>query len=274
MIWLDIEPLCVELVSYDGIFVNGCSNMKSDEAYMMALDIVAKSKADMLVFGGGLLSKKRNLNIFKKDLEKMGIMKELVIVVEVSDEGSSVWSKGTYYNCIHILYCKNGMVGERGVMPAQLFSSSEELANMYCRKELMEKLYMKMQTNIFVVKGRRCCVLQCGEINFLEGRDSVRVRGNGSEGYVEGINTMVERDVDVFLNVIHTPMGEQGVLQSKWRWLSENNRGCFAVCNSGESVSSLESLSSLQYGFRDGDSVKGIITPYSNEDVITRVYTI
>ena len=80
------------------------------------------------------------------------------------------------------------------------------------------------------------------------------------------------KGINIILNPIHTPMGNQGKMHQRRIYLSRNKRYYFSTSNTKENSNDL-SLESLQYGFFDGFRITATNKKLTS-DSISRIYEI
>ena len=78
--------------------------------------------------------------------------------------------------------------------------------------------------------------------------------------------------VDIILNPIHSPMGNQGKMHKRRLFLSKEGKYYFSTSNTKNNSDNL-SLKSLQYAYKDGEELIEI-EKIENENSISRIYEI
>jgi hypothetical protein len=133
----------------------------------------------------------------------------------------------------------------------QFFATSQEIEG----NELLCEHYIdELETKrCFSVKGKKCMVLQCGEINIIK---NIQKENNRPVFRLQNRADLEKRffnllnSADLVLNPIHTPMGNQGKMEKRREMFSAHKRYYFSTSNSDEKH--LIDSASLQYSFYDG----------------------
>ncbi len=133
----------------------------------------------------------------------------------------------------------------------QFFATSQEMEG----NELLCEHYIdELETKrCFSVKGKKCMVLQCGEVNIIK---NIQKENNRPVFRLQNRVDLEKRffnllnSVDLVLNPVHTPMGNQGKMEKRREMLSANKRYYFSTSNSDEKH--LIDSAGLQYSFYDG----------------------
>ena len=247
----------VELISYRR---NVASKAKRD----LTIKLINKSKADLMLFAGHTISESSDLLYLRNRIEN----KKSSIFLELENIGArdiDNWcfkiEKGSLINC----------------STHQLFSTSKEISgNEFCAENLYNEIKFK---RIHKVKGKKICTLICGELNILTNLQS---KSNKVEFRVEDkeLRRRYEElfnDVDIFLNPIHTPMGNQGKMFMRRKFLSINNRAYFSTANlnkpAKEANLSFKNSQALQYAYFNGKEIDCISSDNTN-DYLLKEYNI
>jgi hypothetical protein len=138
----------------------------------------------------------------------------------------------------------------------QLFTTSNEIEGNY---ELARRLLFELQTRRrFTLNNLNFLIIQCGELNILKNiqKDNNKVDFRLSDD-LELRNTFLSiiAETNVFLNPIHTPMGNQGKMKKRREFLSSNHRYYFSASNTKKNSNDL-SLNSLQYANYNQNSIE------------------
>ena len=114
----------------------------------------------------------------------------------------------------------------------QVFATSSEIeGNEFLCEQFINELETKRR---FAVKGKICLVLQCGENNIIKNSQSEKNKPYfrlEERKDLKGKFLSILKDTDIVLNPIHSPMGNQGKLEQRRKYLSGNKRYYFSVCN-------------------------------------------
>ena len=117
----------------------------------------------------------------------------------------------------------------------QLFSESKEIEDNY---ELADRfLYELNERRILTIDNIKYLILQCGEINILRNyqnqNNKVDFRLPQHQDLCKRFNTLLE-NINVVINPIHSPMGNQGKMHKRREFLSSRNKYYFSTCNTDE----------------------------------------
>lgn len=243
----------VELVSYQ----HGLSDKLR---LSLTKEIINKSSSDLLLFSGHTLG-------FVNDIEtlrKLITNKRTEVVLELQSINSEKIG-----NCLY--HITNGKL--IGLNTNQVFTQSSEIEGNY---ELASRLLFEFENNrIIKIHGRTILIIQCGEINILKNAQSennrVAFRFPDDQSLLERFKQIINT-TSIILNPIHTPMGNQGKMQKRREYLSENKQYYFSVSNTKEDSKNLD-LRSLQYAFYNGESIVEIEKEKS-EYSISRIFEI
>ena len=97
------------------------------------------------------------------------------------------------------------------------------------------------------------------------------IRLSDNKSLTDRFNKLL-KGAKIILNPIHTPMGNQGKLQKRREFLSNDKRYYFSASNTKEDSGNLE-IKSLQYAFYNGKPLTEIDTQRT-EYSISRIYEI
>ena len=161
-------------------------------------------------------------------------------------------------NCLYNI--ENGVI--HNMFTNQFFSTSGEIND---NEPLCERFINELETRRRLnVKGYNCLILQCGEINIIrnlqkEGNRPV-FRHQQKVDLEDRFNNLM-KNTQIILNPIHTPMGNQGKMEKRREYFSDDNRYYFSVSQNGtmerNGVIKPIPLDSrrLQYAFFNGKSL-------------------
>ena len=222
----------IELAS----FISGLSdNLKLNAT----VNIINDSISDLLLLPGHSIG-------FVNDIELLAgriTNSKTEVILELQDINSQKLN-----NCLYRV--SNGAV--KSMFTNQLFATSDEINGNY---ELAERLLNEFQTRrSFKIKGQTVLVLQCGELNILRNlqsqKNKVQIRIFEDKLLTKRFEDFFET-IDIFLNPLHTPMGNQGKMHMRRVYLSKIKRKYFSTSNTSEYSPNL-SLSGLQYAYHNG----------------------
>lgn len=216
-------------------------------------EIINLSKSDVVLFCGHTILDENDCF----ELANMVINKDSLILFEVKqvEESSFIRLK----NCLFRI--EHGQLVN--MFTNQFFASSHEIEG---NEPLCERYINELETKrVFNIKGKKCLVLQCGEINIIK---NIQKEGNCSVFRLQNRKDLEKQffdllnNCDIVLNPIHTPMGNQGKMEKRRELLSYDKRCYFSTSNSDEKHS-IES-SSLQFSFYDGSRLSEITREVNN----------
>ena len=218
------------------------------------VDIINHSTADIILFPGNTLLHKKSL----AELEKRISNSRLSAIIETGDG--------------HPYLIENGTLKEFNT--TQLFARSSQIQNnLKLGNEYLDELSEK---RIFKICKKRCLLIQCGENNILK---NYQKEGNRASFRFDDNQEMNARfskilsSVDIVLNPIHTPMGNQGKMAKRRELFSSNGRAYFSTCNADAKHRNLRSKS-LQYAYKNGVQLESEIIESEDGGYITRLFTI
>lgn len=201
--------------------------------------LINTSTADILLFPGHSVSFVKDIESLRSSIDNC----RTEVVFELQNVKSQI-----IRNCLYRI--SKGVV--RSMFTNQLFSQSLEIENNY---ELGRRFLHELQIHrMFEVHGFKILIIQCGEINILKNIQSEnnRVEFRLSDDANMGKDFLrILGDSNIILNPIHTPMGNQGKMEKRRVYLSQDSRYYFSTSNSKADSSNLD-LKSLQYAYCDG----------------------
>lgn len=184
-----------------------------------------------------------------------------------------VWKDNYLGEEVHkCYYIQDGKIHDDGII--QIFSSSKEISKnpdkltVFFQEQFEEKRRFK-------VKNKILRWIVCGEINFLR---NIQNQNNkvlfrlSEDRYLKSKFDKIFAETDIFINPTHTQMGNQGKMQKRREFLSQDGKIYCSVANLNlkkplvkNSFSSLDSYKSLQYCFFDRKKIEGIVQGNSNK---------
>ncbi len=236
------------------------SGLSDKDKFELTKEIVNNSTADLLLFSGHTIG-------FVNEIEKLKTSitnKETEVIFELKDINTE-----KIKNCLY--HIKNGEI--QNLYTNQLFAESVEIENNY---QLADRLLYEFENKRkFNINKLSFLVIQCGEMNILKNIQSEENRVEFRLAEDEILNERflkILKETDVFLNPIHSPMGNQGKIQKRREFLSQNEKYYFSTSNTKDDSKNLD-LKSLQYAFYNGNELieeSKILT----EKSISRIYKI
>lgn len=136
----------------------------------------------------------------------------------------------------------------RSIYPAQFLADSKQ-ADIAQGKFAVHRVASAMSSDLrsFTHKGKRICVLNCGETSIFRNEQSNNNRAVGRYGLED---TQPWTKHDVILNPFHVTMGNMAKHRERWKRLSEDGRHLIAVGNNQK-----DTWKSVLYHFHDGEEV-------------------
>lgn len=234
--------------------------LSEKERLNLTAEIINNTNVDLLLFSGHTIG-------FVNDIVKLESKitnSNSEVVFELENINS-----GKINNCLY--HVKNKKV--RSLYTNQIFSESGEVEGNF---ELADRLLFELENRRKIkIKKRIVLIIQCGEINILRNiqseNNNVQFRISNNQPLVERFNKLLS-EVDIILNPIHSPMGNQGKMQKRRLYLSNDRRCYFSASNTKPDSGNL-SLKSLQYAYNDGIELNEIEV-IETENSISRIYEI
>lgn len=225
----------IEIVS----FVHGLPNK---QRLVLTRDIINQSVADLMLFSGHTIGSVKDIEILKEEVQN----NKTNVILELQDIKSEKIS-----NCLYKLSA--GRL--ESMYTNQLFTTSREIEN---NNQLAERLLNELKTRRKIkVKGLKVLIIQCGELNILKNlqakKNRVEYRVTKNKELVDSYDDLFQQ-TDLFLNPIHTPMGNQGKMAVRRTFLSNNNRYYFSSSNTKADSANLK-LKSLQFACYNGEAL-------------------
>ena len=244
----------IQLVSYK-------YNISGKKRIDLTASIFNDSKADVIMFSGKTIFNSNELSL----LQSMINNKKTFGIFEVQKCYVSYLLRIN-----HALFIiKNGKI--ENLYSNQLFATSKDINN---NIDLAKRLILELETRRkLVVDGIHFTILQCGENNILANktthdadRNYVYFRFKENKELDDRFTKILET-TDVFLNPIHTPMGNLGKMYVRKEFFSYNSRYYFSANNSGDPKNNrftkLES-SNMIYGYFNGKRMQPEYTKYDH----------
>ena len=208
-------------------------------------DIINSSDADLIMFGGHTLKSIEDIYYLENSIKNT----KTTVLFEVHKINESGFLK--LRNCLYFI--KNGLI--QNMFTHQFFSTSGEIDD---NESLCERYINELETRrIFEVGDMKCLVILCGENNIIR---NIQTEHNRPVFRLPQRKDLENRffnilnSVDIVLNPMHSPMGNQGKVEQRRILLSNKNRFYFSVSdiNNREKIG----LRGLQYSFYNGQSIK------------------
>lgn len=238
------------------------NNLNRKKRLEVASNIINRSASDIILFSGHTVLDMIDCNELIYRIKNRTV--SVVFEVKMVEESSFIKLK----NCLYRI--ENGQW--ENLFTNQFFSTSYELED---NVPLCERFINELETRRTLdIKGKKCLIIQCGEINIIKNLQKERnlpvFRLHNNKDLEERFYKLLD-SIDIVMNPIHTPMGNQGKIERRRELLSSNGRYYFSTSNSDE-MHSVE-LSSLQYSFYNGNRLKETLR-LANRDTQIRVYDI
>lgn len=252
--------MTIELISFR-------YNLTAPRRLELMRNIVNHSKADLLVFCGHTLKNQHDLSTLSELIENTTSF----VLFEVKQVEDSIFLN--LKNCLYTI--ENGVI--HNMFTNQFFSTSGEINN---NEPLCERFIYELETRRrLIVNNMNCLVLQCGEINIirnLQKDDNRPVFRHQQRTDLEMRFKNLLRNTHIILNPIHTPMGNQGKMEKRREYFSNENRYYFSVSQNGtmerNGIKKIIPIDShrLQYSFFNGETMKDCFMEATKEFQIRR----
>ena len=226
----------IQLISYP-------SNLRSELKRDLTLDLFNNCNGDLILFPGHTLDSVGDLEKIKGLFNNKKKTTAFLEVKEIGARNITNWSFKIKNN--RLINCHTH----------QLFATSNEINN---NNLLAESLIHEIKNErLHTVKGKQICLLICGELNILKNlqndrKERNRVEYRASDNFLINEYKQLFRTIDIFLNPIHTPMGNQGKMAKRREFLSQHKRTYFSTSNIIRRKVLNDIPKSLFYGNFDG----------------------
>lgn len=233
----------IELVAYN------CNLTRQDRIEFTA-ELFNSYSADIIMFSGHTLERYSDVQALQRRISN----RQSFGILEVRD---NLISKKLCLELPNSLFTiQGGKVAD--MFSSQLFTDSSEING---KPELAHRLLNELLTRrSFKFRSKRFTVLQCGEINILANKQNEANKPYFRFVEDKHLNSMFEKVVsntDVFLNPIHTPMGNLGKMQVRKAYLSKNKHYYFSTNNFGEWEKNCRETkinsTNIHYAYYDGN---------------------
>jgi len=219
----------ISLVSY---YINTPSKIKKQ----LNADLFNNSKADLIVFPGYTFNDQGELTDFINSIEN----KQTIGLFDFKSNGNN-------YEGYQSLIVRKGIIKK---MSTQMFTTANDVNR---NVELVESFLHEFKTKRKLkIKGIYVRLLQCGEVNILRNEqlrnNEVHFRLRDNKSLIRYFNEIVA-NTNIFINIQHTPMGNQGKLHKRREYLSKGGKWYFSTTNS---IKPEPSKYKLQYCYFDG----------------------
>ena len=217
------------------------NSMNKKRRFDVVSDIINQSESDIVLFCGHTVFDWNDCIELSSRVTNLDSL--ILFELNKTDESSFIRRK----NCLFRI--EKGQI--LNMFTNQFFATSQEMEG----NELLCEHYIdELETKrCFSVKGKKCMVLQCGEVNIIK---NIQKENNRPVFRLQNRVDLEKRffnllnSVDLVLNPVHTPMGNQGKMEKRREMLSANKRYYFSTSNSDEKH--LIDSAGLQYSFYDG----------------------
>ncbi len=211
--------MIIQLVAFDV----SCTWKKRLE---MTTEIFNNSSADLILFSGHTLLNLKYLQALQKSITN----NHTHAILEIRD-----YERNSFMELRNSLfYIHDGIIED--MFSSQIFASSKEI-----KKDslLAERLLKELQERRkFIIDGLKFTILQCGEINIIANKQKNQNKPYfrfEDDSKLASMFNEINKATDVFLNPIHTPMGNINKMRQKKAELSKDNRYYFSTNNFGKS---------------------------------------
>lgn len=250
--------MIIQLVSFRQ---NALSKMKRN----LTIQLFNESSSDIILFPGHTIDTVPDLEILSSNLKN----KNTTAFLELKDAGArdvTNWSFKIENNKL------------LNTHSSQQFATSDEVNG---NNFVVENLLHEIKNNrLHIVNKLKVCLLICGELNILTNFQSennrVDIRTDKKELHTEF--KKIFNSVDIFLNPLHSPMGNQGKMSKRRIFLSKNSRSYFSTANLDRKGVSYEisftNSKALQYALFNGREISETKSENVTPDFISREFEI
>jgi len=222
--------MIIQLISFLG-------EMNPNYQVALIIDIIDKSKADLILFPGHALRDAEDRCYVEDSLTN----EKVTAIIEMRKDG--------IMNSPNELFIYRE--GEfEDMYTSQVFTSADHVNG---NAVLMNKLLDEMPRRQFECCGKRFTILQCGESAIVSGKGEGEFRFKDNSAMNQRFEKLMN-DTDVFLNPIHTIQGHQNQMAKRRRVLSSGDRYYLSTACTENDEQSLD-LKSLQYICHNGDEL-------------------
>jgi hypothetical protein len=243
----------IEIVSYK-------YDLTDKERLNLTQKVINESTSDILLFSGHTIGFVNDI----KNLRQQISNKKTEVILELENINS-----GKIENCLYRI-SKGDL---KSLNTNQIFATSDEIEGNH---ELAQRLLYEFERHrLLILNNIKVLVIQCGELNILKNQQKKNNRVEfrlSDDSMLKDRFKKIIRQTKVFLNPIHTPMGNQGKMKKRREFLSKNGKYYFSTSNTKEGSDNL-SLESLQYGFYNGKPLN-ILSRKVTNDSISRIFEI
>ena len=263
-----VTDLTIGMVSFVVDFQNEESGKKNLSCVTRIIN--ENENLDLILFSGWTIFDIEDL----KQLRSQITNKKSLVLFEVWKDSFLGEPKHRGY------FVSNGKIRDNGIY--QVFATSHEISKNSSKMEefLVEQFFHKRR---FQIQNKILRWIICGEINLLKNNQNNKneVKFRFSENsYLNQAFEKIFAETNIFVNPTHTEMGNQGKLERRRQFLSQNNRVFCSVSNLDlqkhkiqSSFNTLKRFDSLQYCFFNGEPVNGSVKEDSDRHLF-KTYTI
>ena len=236
--------------------------LTADARLKLVSEIINESSADLIMFAGHTLLYKEDISRLRKFLNN----KVSVVLFETKDGGFDNGGN-------HLYRLEGGKIVD--MKSRQIFKDSDQIDTDKGKAlKLLDELEQDTKRH-FNVKDKRCIVLQCGELNILKNYQKegnrVAFRYDNDPDLEKRFFDIIEH-VDIILNPMHTPMGNQPKMGPRRILLSSNGRAYFSTSNALNAKTLTLKHKSLQYALKDGLDLREAEDAICENSYIIRSY--
>ncbi|MDH5681783.1 MAG: hypothetical protein OEZ36_09360 [Spirochaetota bacterium] len=259
----DNKIITFQLISF---VVDGNRNKKNLNNF---IKLINNSKSDIIVFSGWSLYNAEDLKSAQKEIQN----EHSIVFFEIFKDTPDHQHRG--------YVIKNGILIKEKI--EQIFAQSTEV-NFSVMKTFLDHFE---NNRIFEIKNKKIGWLICGELNYLK---NIQSKGNEVQFRLQNEPSLLKhsnkimKDIDIFINPIHTPMGNQGKMHKRREYLSKNNKAYCSVSNfdlckdrynndDKNFAQRMKSSKSLQYCYFNSKPVNCCIED-SQKGYVSRTYKI
>lgn len=229
----------IQLISFSG-------EMNPNYQMALVIDIINKSKADLILFPGHTLRDGEDRYYVEDSITN----KKVTAIVEIKNDG--------IMNTPNELFiCRKGIFED--MYTSQVFDTADKVNG---NAVLMGKLFDELPRRQFTCCKKRITVLQCGESAIVSGKGEGEFRFKDNPILNKRFQELMDQ-TDIFLNPIHIIQGRQNHMSKRRSILSGGGRYYLSTACTENWKQSLD-LKSLQYVYHNGKELT--IEPEIHED--------
>ncbi len=239
----------IQLISFSG-------DMNPNYQMALVIDIINKSKADLILFPGHALRNSDDRNYVESCLSNEKVM----ALVEMKNDGIMNTPNELF------LYREGEF---EDMYTSQVFATADHVNG---NTTLMNKLFDELPRRQFTCCKKRITVLQCGESAIVSGKGEGEFRFKDNPDLNKRFHKLMD-ETDIFLNPIHTIQGHQNFISRRRSVLSSGGRYYLSAACTENWEQSLK-LKSIQYICHNGEELNIKPEIHEEDGYVSRTFEI